>query len=74
MLKDAEPVGDMVSWLGFPGTVKRHYEAVTMPDGYLVLGDAFVALNPRFGNGMSIAGFQVRCMCMRAKACMMYHD
>ena len=60
-LKDAEPVGPMVSWLGYPGTSRRYFEHMRMPEGYLILGDAVASLNPRFGTGMSMAAFQVGC-------------
>ena len=60
MLRDAEPVGDMISWLGYPGTVRRYFEKVDMPDGIAVLGDALTSLNPRFGNGMCVSAAQVR--------------
>lgn len=49
----------MISWLGYPGTVKRCLEQLQMPDGYLVLGDALASLNPRFGTGISTAALQV---------------
>jgi 2-polyprenyl-6-methoxyphenol hydroxylase-like FAD-dependent oxidoreductase len=35
---------------------RRHfYEKITMPTGYVVLGDALAAYNPTYGHGMSVA-------------------
>ena len=69
MIADAEPVGPMISWLGYPGTVRRCYEKVSMPDGISVLGDALASLNPRFGTGVSVAALQV-CQPMHVRACL----
>lgn len=59
MLKGAEPLGQMISWLGAPGTTKYSFEKVDMPDGYVVLGDAIASLNPRFATGMTVVAKQV---------------
>ncbi|MEV5989574.1 FAD-dependent monooxygenase [Streptomyces sp. NPDC052051] len=34
---------------------RRFYEKVTLPDNFLVLGDAVAAFNPTYGHGMSVA-------------------
>ena len=59
MLRDAEPIGQMTSWLGAHGTTKHSLEDVKMPHGYVVLGDAIASLNPRFATGMTVAAMQV---------------
>ncbi len=58
-LKDAEPMGPALDCLGVKGTERHYYERLNMPEGYVVLGDAFAHLNPRFGSGMSASAFQV---------------
>jgi 2-polyprenyl-6-methoxyphenol hydroxylase-like FAD-dependent oxidoreductase len=36
----------------------RHYERMSLPAGLLVVGDAFCAFNPIFGQGISVAAMQ----------------
>ncbi len=35
---------------------RRHYEALTLPDGVVALGDAVCAFNPVYGQGMTMGG------------------
>lgn len=48
----------MSSWLSYPGSSRRCFERMRMPEGYLILGDAVASLNPRFGSGMSVSACQ----------------
>ena len=60
MLKGAAPLGPMISWVGAPGTTKHCFEKVSMPDGYVIVGDAIASLNPRFATGMTVVAKQVK--------------
>jgi 2-polyprenyl-6-methoxyphenol hydroxylase-like FAD-dependent oxidoreductase len=53
-MQELIPIGD-VKVFSVPQTVRRHYEKVQMPEGLLVMGDAFCAFDPVFGQGMSAA-------------------
>ena len=59
MLKDATPVGEIYAMHGAKGTTRRYFEEVTMPDGFIIMGDAICSLNPRFGQGMTVVAMQV---------------
>lgn len=55
VLRESEPVSDIETFM-FPAHLRRHYErAPHLPEGLLVLGDAFTSLNPIFGQGMTAA-------------------
>ncbi len=68
MLKDAQPVGEIYAMHGAKGTTRRFFEEVNMPDGFIVMGDAICSLNPRFGQGMTVAAMQASnshlCKCL----------
>jgi 2-polyprenyl-6-methoxyphenol hydroxylase-like FAD-dependent oxidoreductase len=54
-IADARCVRD-VTRFGFPGSVRRHFEALSaFPNGVIPMGDAVCRFNPVFGQGMSVA-------------------
>ena len=57
-IKNAEPETD-VSIYRFPALRRFHYEKLKrIPNGLIVLGDAFCRIDPVFGQGMSIAALE----------------
>jgi 2-polyprenyl-6-methoxyphenol hydroxylase-like FAD-dependent oxidoreductase len=52
-LRDAEPLGEIVTHK-FPSSLRRHYDRMTLPEGFVVLGDAACSFNPVFGQGITV--------------------
>jgi 2-polyprenyl-6-methoxyphenol hydroxylase-like FAD-dependent oxidoreductase len=57
-IADAEPTSPIVSH-GFPSNLRRHYERCSpFPGRLAVMGDAVCSLNPRFGQGITVAALE----------------
>lgn len=55
LLRDAEPLGDVVTTRS-TANVRRYYERTRhWPDGLVVLGDAVAGYNPVYGHGLTVA-------------------
>ena len=55
LLGRAKPLGRALGWRRTENR-RRHFDQVTnWPDGFLVMGDGLVSLNPVYGQGMSVA-------------------
>ncbi|MGW0176900.1 FAD-dependent oxidoreductase [Rhodococcus sp. NPDC003322] len=54
---EAEPLDEPVRYR-IPTTVRRHYEALPLPERYLPFADTICCFNPVYGQGMSVAGAQ----------------
>jgi 2-polyprenyl-6-methoxyphenol hydroxylase-like FAD-dependent oxidoreductase len=66
-LKDAEPVSQPYGYRG-TSSCWRHYEQLERwPERFVVLGDAFCALNPIDGQGMSVAAMSAAVLADRVK-------
>lgn len=54
LMAAAEPIGGVRPYRNTSNR-RRHFERVSLPDGFLVVGDALVAVNPIHSHGMSVA-------------------
>ncbi|GLX19769.1 FAD-dependent oxidoreductase [Streptomyces lavendulae] len=55
LIKDAEPLGDVVATRS-TANQRRYYEKMKhWPDGFVVLGDAVAGYNPVYGHGLTVA-------------------
>ncbi|MFJ6659946.1 FAD-dependent monooxygenase [Streptomyces sp. NPDC091377] len=55
LIKNADPIGTVVTTRSTANR-RRHYESVKRwPDGFVVLGDAVATYNPVYGHGLTVA-------------------
>lgn len=55
LIRDAQPLGDVVTTRATANR-RRYYEQVKRwPDGFVVLGDAIAGYNPVYGHGLTVA-------------------
>jgi 2-polyprenyl-6-methoxyphenol hydroxylase-like FAD-dependent oxidoreductase len=67
-IREAEPASP-VAIHKFPSNRRRHYERMEdLPEGLVVLGDAFCSFNPIYGQGMTTGALGARTLdeCLRA--------
>jgi 2-polyprenyl-6-methoxyphenol hydroxylase-like FAD-dependent oxidoreductase len=67
-VRTAEPLGP-VRVYQYPSNRWRRYDKMNrMPDGFVVVGDAFCSFNPVYGQGMTIAAIEAMVLqeCLRA--------
>ena len=62
VVRDAEPLSDVFGH-NIPGSLWRHYEDLqSLPDGFLVIGDATCSFNPLYSQGMTICALEAEAL------------
>lgn len=54
-ISDAEPISPIKTHRATQNRMRRYEQANTLPDNFLLLGDAVCAFNPVYGQGMTVA-------------------
>jgi 2-polyprenyl-6-methoxyphenol hydroxylase-like FAD-dependent oxidoreductase len=57
-IKDAEPLSKIHGYQNTANRFRQFHRLERWPEGYLVMGDAAVILNPMYGQGMTVAGLE----------------
>ncbi|MFF9489628.1 FAD-dependent oxidoreductase [Streptomyces sp. NPDC014676] len=55
LIKDARPLGDIVTTRATANRRRYYEQARRWPDGFVVLGDAVAGYNPVYGHGLTVA-------------------
>ncbi|MFJ3876792.1 NAD(P)/FAD-dependent oxidoreductase [Streptomyces sp. NPDC090077] len=55
LIKDAEPLGEVVTTRSTANRRRYYEKAKDWPDGFVVLGDAVAGYNPVYGHGLTVA-------------------
>ncbi|MFL5271067.1 MAG: FAD-dependent oxidoreductase [Anaeromyxobacteraceae bacterium] len=65
-IRDAEPLGEIHSHR-FACSVRRRFEKLRMPEGFVVLGDALSSFSPIYGQGMTVSALEAQALraCLR---------
>ena len=68
VIKEAEPITPIYGYR-YVQSRRRHYERVTLPENFLLLGDAVCSYNPIYGQGMTVAVLEAKALdaCLRHK-------
>jgi 2-polyprenyl-6-methoxyphenol hydroxylase-like FAD-dependent oxidoreductase len=51
---------DEIARFGFRASIRRHFDAASLPHGLLPVGDSLCRFNPVYGQGMSVAAQEAR--------------
>lgn len=67
-LRRAHPIGEAVTYQHTASVWRRYDQMPAFPSGLVVIGDALCALDPTYGQGMTIAGLEALTLrdCLRA--------
>lgn len=61
LLEGCEPIDEPLPYR-FKSSRRVHFERVTMPTGFVVLGDAMCSFNPLYAQGMTVVGQQAKAL------------